>query len=146
MAVELPTHSKVYPFSTEVEVRLDDLSGGFHLGNHMIVNYVNEAMARLFKAMGLDGLQINDISLINRELAISYRSEGNYADRIEIDVAIESFEERQYTLIYRLYNRETKRELAHVRGLYASFDYQQRKMVPVPTELVEGYRALTSGK
>ncbi len=146
MPVEHPTHSKAYPFSTEIEVRLSDMAGGFHLGNHMIVSYVNEAMARLFKAMGFDGLQINDISYINRELEISYRSEGSYADRIEIDVAIESFEERQYTLIYRLYNRETKRELAHVRGLYASFDYQQCKMVLVPPELIEAYRILVAGQ
>ena len=143
MLVKLPTEDTAYPFSVEVEVRLIDTSGGTHLGNHVMVNYMNEAMIKLYQAMGFPLPVINGISFIQRELSISFLTSASYGDRIQVCAAIESFEESQYTKIFRLYNLNSKREVAHIRALFVSFDYKEGKMVSVPEKLKEAYGALT---
>ena len=143
MLVELPTDNNAYPFSTELEVRMSDTAGGVHLGNHVIVQYMNESMMKLYQAMGFRGPLINDVSFIQRDMAICYRSEANYGDIVQVFVAIEEFEEKQYKMIFRLYNPKKQREIAHIRGLFASFNYKERKMVEVPSELREAYAKLS---
>ena len=142
MLVELPTEAEAYPFSTKLEVRINDCSGGIHLGNHVMVSYMNEAMIKLYQALGFQGPMIGSTSFIQRDMAITYRSEANYGDVVDIYVAIEAFEESQYTMIYRLYNPRNEREIAHIRGVFASFDYKERKKVAVPQELRDAYQAL----
>ena len=142
MLVELPTDDNAYPFSTELEVRMSDTAGGIHLGNHVMVQYMNESMMKLYAAMGFRGPLIGDVSFIQRDMAICYRSEAGYGDVVQIFVAIEAFEEKQYHMIFRLYNPKKQREIAHIKALFASFNYKERKMVEVPQELKDAYQKL----
>lgn len=144
MLVELPQDSSAYPFTTELEIRMSDTSGGIHLGNHQVVCYMNEAVVRLYQAMGFKGPLIGSVSYIQRDMAIAYYSEGSLGDIVEIGVAVEKFEDTRYTLIFRLHNKTTGREVAHIRALFVSFDYKERKKAAVPKEMIEAYEKLSA--
>lgn len=128
--LSLPTS---FPFSTTVQVRVTDLNYGNHLANDAIVSYLHVARIHLLESMNLSELNIGDgVSLIQGDLAVVYKSEGFLSDQIEIGISVQDLSNSSFNIVYRLFNSTQGKELAHAKTGMVCFNYDTRKVQPIP--------------
>ena len=121
-----------YLFSTVLELRISDINYGGHLGNDAVLSLIHEARVRFLKQYGYTETDIEGSGIILSDTAIVYKAEGFYGDSIQIDVAVSDFSKYGCDLYYLLSNHASAVEVAHAKTGIVFFDYQARKVNPVP--------------
>ncbi len=122
-------------FSTQLDIRIDDVNYGGHLSNDRVLSMVHEVRLRFFQSMGYSELDLAGVSTIMADTAIVYQSEGFQGDEINVDVAITDFTRVGFDLFYQLNNLTTGKALAIVKTGIICFDYETRKVCEVPDAL-----------
>lgn len=125
-----------YLFSTELNVRIGDINYGGHMGNDAVLSMVHEARLRFLKHYHYTEFDVENAGIIMTDSAIVYKAESFHGDRIQVDVAVADFNKYGCDLYYLLSNKDTAVEIAHAKTGIVFFDYDERKVVPVP----EGFR------
>jgi acyl-CoA thioester hydrolase len=131
--------TKGYSFSTTIAIRITDLNYGGHVGNDAFLSLIHEARQQFLKSFGYTELQFAGVSLIMADAAVEYKTELNYGDVVEIFVAATGFDRLGFDLHYILeLNTDGKKILAgKAKTGMLCYNYQLKKMMPVPQEAVE---------
>lgn len=140
-------------FATELPVRIDDVNFAGHLGHDSLLTLLHEARARYFQSLGWNELDFgadggtSRIGIILADVAIQYRSEAHYGDRLRVEIHAADAEEMRCDLLYRVScinvpqteaapagsdDAPAGREVARAKTGLAFFDYSARKAVPLP--------------
>ncbi|KEA65475.1 hypothetical protein ADIMK_0432 [Marinobacterium lacunae] len=131
--IEMPEN---YLFTTELPVRISDINYGGHLGNDAVLSIIHEARLRFLKHYHYTEMDIEGASLIMSDSAIVYKAEGFYGDTIQVDVTVGEFNKYGCDIFYLLTNKKTAVEIVHAKTGIVFFNYEARKVQPVP----EGFR------
>jgi len=142
MSLSLPSNASDYPFHASVPVRIYDLIGGLHVGNSTLVSYLNEVQMQFFAALGFPELMVDGLIPMNRGLEMAFLAECRYGDVLDVGVAMESHDERSYTLIYRLENTRTHKAACEARMHMIFFDVKAGKRGNVPNAFLAAYQTL----
>ena len=128
--IDLPEH---FVFSTKLKVRMGDLVSGVHLGNHILISYLNEVYQQFLDEYKLfeEGTP-GGLSMINADLAIRYLSESHHGDVLRIDLALGELSKCGVELYFKIFNQRTKRDTAQAKMAMLFYDYQTRKPANVP--------------
>ena len=121
-----------YLFSTQLDVRTQDINYANHLGNDSTLSFIHEARVRFLKQYGYTEMDVEGRGIIMTDTAIVYKAEGFYGDQIQIDVTVGEFNKYGCDLFYLLSNKKTAVEIAHAKTGIVFFDYDERKVVPMP--------------
>lgn len=128
--IELP---KKFIYSTEIPVRITDINYGGHLGNDSLLSIVHEARVKFLNHLNYSEANVEGVGIIMIDAGIQYKSESFYGDVLLIEVAVAEFTGIGCDFIYRITNKETKKEIALAKTGIVFFDYQKRKTAPVPS-------------
>lgn len=134
MKIEMPDK---WQFSTEIQVRIDDLNYGNHMGNQQFLVFGQEARSRFFGIHGFSELNFGGVSLIQADAAITYTCEGSLGDRVAIDIAIELTGSSSFDVYYKFTNRTKGKHMANLRTALVSFDYEKGKPVAIPVSILQ---------
>lgn len=134
VTIQLPQQ---FPFSTELEVRIEHINRGNHLGNDSLVAYLNEARVRYMNEE-INAAKNNDIWMINGDLAVAYKSEAFYGEVLVIALATADYHKYGFDLVFRVTEKSSGREVAHAKMGMLLFDAVNRKLVQ-PEGGVEAY-------
>jgi acyl-CoA thioester hydrolase len=124
--------SEKFDFSTEIPVRISDINYGGHLGHDSVLSLTHEARVRLLRKYGFTEMDIDGSGLIISDVAIVYKSEAFYGETLKIEIAICEFSKYGCDFIYKITEKETGREIARAKTGIVFFDYENRKVAPVP--------------
>ncbi|HEY5717641.1 MAG TPA: thioesterase family protein [Motiliproteus sp.] len=127
--LEMPKH---FTFSTELPVRIGDINYGGHLGNDALLGLIHEARVRFLKQYHYGELNIEGLGLVMTDSVIIYKAEGFHGDQIQVDVTVSDFNKYGCDFFYLLSNKHTAVEIAHAKTGVVFFDYDQRKVTPMP--------------
>ena len=127
--LQLPTH---FPFCTEIPIRISDINYGGHLGNDSVLSLVHEARVRFLQHLEYTEFDIEGRGIVLTDAIVVYSSEGLYGDVVLVEVGTSDFQLVQCDMVYRLTNKQTKKEIARVKTGIAFLDRQTRKIAPVP--------------
>ena len=131
----LPTQSL---FSTEIEVRISDINYGNHLGNEVVLSYMQETRLRFFQSLGYqDELHIEGIGTIQADAAIEYRGEAFQGDVLRCTLLLGEIGKRSIDFYYLLERNGDRQLIARGKTGIAFFDYALRKTVAVPTTVLD---------
>ncbi|MEJ7913358.1 MAG: thioesterase family protein [Chitinophagaceae bacterium] len=123
-----------YAFNTTIPVRITDLNYGGHIGNDSLLSIIHEARMQFLQKFQASELHFFDHSLIMSDVAIEFKSEGFYGDRLLVGVAATHFSRVGFDLYYSLTKVEEKGSvtiaLAKTGMIY--FDYNSKKVMPIP--------------
>ena len=133
--IEMPEH---FIYVTQIQVRLGDIIGGLHLGNHVLISYLNEILLRFLNENGVDSIFFGETTFINTDLAITYRSESFHRDLLNIELAISELDEQGCDLFFRVTNETRGKETATAKLGMLFLNYETRKLTTVP----EQFRAI----
>lgn len=130
--IDLPP---LFTFTTQIPIRITDLNYGGHLGNDAMLSLLHEARLQYLQHYGYTELNIGGKSLIMADVAIEYKAEGFYGDRLNIEMATADFSKYGFDLIYRVTN-QTGKLIALAKTGMLCFNYSTKKVVSVPSEVV----------
>ncbi|MCI0453461.1 MAG: thioesterase family protein [Candidatus Dadabacteria bacterium] len=126
-----------FDFSTELSIRVNDINYGGHLGHDTILSLTHEARVRLLSKHGFTEINIDGPGLIISDVVIVYKSEAFYGETLKIEVATRDFSKYGCDFVYKITEKETLREIARVKTGIVFFDYEERKVAPVPEKFRE---------
>jgi len=120
-------------FSTFIDVRIDDINYGNHLGNDTILRYFHETRLRFLKSKDSSEMDILGHAVIMADTAISYKSESFHGDQLKVDLYCEDFHRYGFDFTYKI-TRGTH-EIARGKTGMIFFDYRARKIKPAPDKI-----------
>ena len=77
-----------FDFETTLEVRIDDINYGGHLGNDSVLSLMHEARVRFFRTFGYSEMNVDGSAIIMADSVITYQSESFHGDIIRIEVGV----------------------------------------------------------
>lgn len=129
--IELPGK---FIFQTDIPIRITDINYGGHLGNDSLLSIIHEARLRFLNHNGYSESNVEGVGIIMIDAGIQYKSEGFYGDEVLIEVAVTDFTGIGCDFVYRLSNKNSKKEIALAKTGIVFFDYAKRKTAPVPLD------------
>lgn len=123
-----------FRFSTTFPVRITDLNYGNHAGNDAILAMLHEARVRFLAHHGYSELNVGGVGLIMSDVAIQFKEELFYGERVTASVTAAEFSSSGFELYYKLEKETDNRTVIAVQAKTAMvcFDYALRKVVPLP--------------
>lgn len=133
-----------FHFSTEIQVRISDINYGGHLGHDSILTLTHEARVRFLNKYGFSEMNIDGVGLIISDAALVYKSESFYGETLRIEIAVLDFSQYGCDFIYKITEKESGREVARAKTGIVFFDYEKRKVAPVPEKFKQNFIILSS--
>lgn len=125
--VQLDYPDEIFTFSTELDVRFDDINIGAHLGFDKLVTLVTEARSRY-----LESLEIAEVAspgVIVTDLAVTYKAEARLRDRLRIDVGVAERSRVGGEIAYRVVRPADGVVIAIAKTGMVFFDYDKGGVV-----------------
>jgi acyl-CoA thioester hydrolase len=123
-----------YIYSAGYTIRISDLNYGNHLSNDKVLAIAQEVRMMWLTGMQKSELDFFGVSLIQGDAALTYLSEGFYADEIDIELGVMDVSSSSFDLVYKMYNVSTNKDLALVKTRMVCFDYNQRRVQRLPDD------------
>lgn len=130
---------ETFQFFATLSIRVTDLNYGGHVGNDTFLSLVQEARQQFLRSHGYEELSIAGVGLIIADASIEFKRELNYGDIVKISVAAADFDKLGFDLFYKLevVNGEETILAGRAKTGMLCYDYQQKKKVTVPDEVVK---------
>ena len=138
--IDLPAR---YLLTVELPVRITDLNYGNHLGNHALLGLLHEARVQLLQHLGHPEFDpATGLGHIMADVAMEYKGEGFYGDTLRIQMGATDLSKYGFDVVYWVHN-QTGREIARAKTGMLCFDYNTRKLRPLPEEYAVRLRGET---
>lgn len=130
-------------FTTEIPVRVSDLNYGGHVGNDSMLTLMQEARTLFYRSLGFESEVKMDgtVGQIIADAAVVYKSEAFLGDVLVFSIGLADKNKYGFTLYYGVTEKTSGREVARGRTGIVCFDYEKRKIAPLPAGL---WQKLTS--
>jgi acyl-CoA thioester hydrolase len=131
--IELP---ETFLFETIIPIRITDLNYGNHVGNDTILSMLHEARVQYLKHYGLEELDFAGVGLIMSDVAIEFKNEIFYGERIIASVTISEISKFSFDVFYKLEkeNNDKRILVALAKTGMVCYDYAVKKVAAVPKE------------
>ena len=127
-----------FNFSTELNIRINEINYGGHLGNDSFLSLFQEGRLRYLKQFEWSELTIGeDTSLIMSQAHINFEAEAFWGERLKILVRIAKIEKIRFTFEYQVESAENeKKVVATGYTNMVCFDYKNKKVKNLPETFV----------
>jgi acyl-CoA thioester hydrolase len=137
VAIDLP---ELFPFSTELAVRVSDLNYGNHLGNDSVLTLIHEARRRFLQSLGLEEIGADGLGFVIADAAVTYRAQAFYGDHLRVEVAAGDFGSRGCDFYYRITHAAAGHVVAEAKTGVVYFDFHAQKTVSLPAKVLAKLR------
>lgn len=126
-------------FNTKLTVRVSDINYGGHVGNDTILALMQDARVIFYRHLGFAGEISFDgtVDQIIADAVVVYKSESFLGDQLSVEIAVTDFNKYGFDMFYLITNLTTGKETARGKTGIVCFDYEKRKVAPIPTILLE---------
>ncbi|MEO6546913.1 MAG: thioesterase family protein [Ferruginibacter sp.] len=124
---------------TQISVRISDINYGNHVGNDSFISMIHETRVQWLQKNNFTELDIAGVGMIMSDLAIEFKSESFYGDKIFIEMSVGEIAKVGFNLYYRLstMRNDALLILAKAKTAMVCFDYKSRKIVAIPVMLLK---------
>ena len=128
-----------FSFITYIPIRITDLNYGGHVGNDIVLSIIHEARVQFLNHHGYKELNFEGVGLIMSDVAIEFKNEIFYGDKIKAFVTTGEFSKVGFDIFYKLEKEVSKKNIlvAIAKTGMVCYDYQLKKIVSVPGGAVE---------
>lgn len=130
---------EVFKYSTELTVRVNDLNYGAHVGNDNMLVLMQQARIEFYQANGFrDELSFEgNIGQVISDAMVIYKAEAFLGDVLSIQLAMTDITKYGFDMLYLVTNKSTNKEVARGKTGIVCFDYDKRKVAPIPKRLLD---------
>jgi 4-hydroxybenzoyl-CoA thioesterase len=134
ISIALP---KRFGFSTDLQIYQSHINEAGHLDNVQLLSLVSEARQRFFLSLDYTQTCVDGVGIVVADAAIQYLSEAFHGETLSFEMAAEEFSKYGCDLVYRVRDKASGREVARGKTGIVFFDYQARRVAPVPARFRE---------
>jgi len=131
-----------FVFLTEIPVRISEINYGGHLGHDAILPITHEARVRFLNQLNYSEMDFGGCGIVLSGVVIEYINETFYGDTLIIKIALSGFHKNGLDLVYQLENKNKDIPVARVLTSIIFFDYEIRKVVRTPDEVLKKLESL----
>ena len=134
--IELPEE---FSFETIIPIRITDLNYGNHVGNDTILSILHEARVQYLQHFGYGELNFAGVGLIMSDIAIEFKSEIFYGEKIIASVKLGEFSKFSFEVYYKLEKENNNKRIlvAIAKTGMVCYDYSAKKIAAVPEEVIK---------
>lgn len=136
LTLDLPDH---FIFKTELQVRVNNVNYGGHVGNDSMLTLMQDARIIFYQKSGFKSeLKFEgNVGHIISDALVLYQSESFLGDLLQIEIGVTDFSKYGFDMVYLVTNLTTGKETARGKTGIVCFDYEKRKVAPIPAILLE---------
>ncbi|MCP4021228.1 MAG: acyl-CoA thioesterase [Desulfobacteraceae bacterium] len=127
-------------FETELEVRMADINPAHHVGNDTFISFLQEARVQFFEFLGFPMVGQDKKGFIIADLAVSYKSQAFYKNRLKFEVGAGEFNKHGCDIFYKVTNIKTGDPVILAKTGVVFFDYVKNEVVDIPEKFVSHFR------
>lgn len=127
--IRLPSH---FAYSTDITLYQSHINYGGHLDNALLLTLVSEARVRFFKALGYTELDVEGVGILVADAALQYRSEAFHGEVMVLRMGATDLGRKGFDMVWSMTEQATQREVARGKTGIVFFDYETRKVAPMP--------------
>ncbi len=121
-----------FVFKTEISVRITDINYGLHVGNDAFISLIHEARVRFLNHFGYSEADIEGKSMIISDLAVIYKSQAFYGDRLQFEIGVGEFNTYGCDIFYRVTHSQTHALVVLAKTGIVFFDFTANKVAVAP--------------
>ncbi len=121
-----------YIFETTIDVRISDINYGGHLGHDTFVSVLHEARARFISQLGYTEVDVEKMTIIVSDLAVVYKSQSFYGDKLKIEIAVTDPNKYGCDLVYRITHAVNNTLILQAKTGIVFFDYSKNTITDIP--------------
>ena len=129
--IELPEKQLA---SIELAVRISDINYGNHLGNDSLVGLLHDARVQWLRSLNFTELNIDGTGLIMSDLAVEYKAEAFYGDKLMVSIFVDDPSAGCFDLYYSVLNQNNLL-IARAKTGMVCYNYEKKKVVSIPESL-----------
>lgn len=129
-----------FPFNADIPIRVTDLNYGGHVGNDKFLSIIQEARVQFLNQSGFTELDIDGVGLVVVDAEIVYKAEVFFGDILTVAVAVDNLAKFGCDFYYKMTQKKTGREVARAKTGIVFYDFEARKMVPMPDKFRKACR------
>ena len=133
LKLQMPSHRI---FKTDIPLRITDINYGNHLGNDSLLSIIHEARMQFLNYFGYSEKDVEGTGIIMADVAIVYKSQAFYGDRLTIEIGIDDITRKSCDLYYQI-TRSDDKLVAIAKTNLAFFDYIAQKTVAIPQKFLD---------
>ncbi|HLX92022.1 MAG TPA: thioesterase family protein [Puia sp.] len=136
--LNLPDH---YSFVAYIPVRITDINYGGHVGNDIFLSILHEARVQYLGYYGFKEFGIGGFGLIMTDVAIEFKSELFYGDKIKASVSAGEFSKIGFDIFYKLEKESAEKFtlVARAKTGMIFYDYATRKIKDMPKDFESAF-------
>ena len=134
-----------FVFETQLDVRITDLNYGNHVGNDSHISLLHEARARFLAHFNLSEQDIDGKRLTLADLAVNFKSQAFYGNRLKFQVGIGEFNKYGFDLFYRVSNAEDNRLVLQAKTGMVFVDQSRKHVQRVPESFLSLFSQQQAG-
>ncbi|MBU8848479.1 MAG: thioesterase family protein [Desulfobacterales bacterium] len=119
-------------FETELAIRFTDINYGNHVGDDAFVSLIHEARVRFLKKFGFAKPDIAGKALVISDLAVSYKSQSFYGDKLKFEMGADNFYKYGCDIFYRVTNTKNGNLVLLAKTGIVFFDFTENKVTTPP--------------
>jgi acyl-CoA thioesterase FadM len=138
--IDMPEH---FSFITYMPIRITDLNYGGHVGNDMILSIIHEIRVQFLQHYGYKEFDLEGAGLIMNDVAIEFKNEIFYGDKIKASVVAGEFSKVRFEIFYKLEKETAEKNIlvANAKTGMVCYNYANKKIVNVPLTVIEKLRS-----
>lgn len=122
-----------FSFETELAVRITDINYGNHVGADAFASLLHEARVRFLNNFGFSEADIDGTALMISDLAVVYKSQSFYGDRLKFEIGAGEFSKYGCDIFYRATHTRTGKLIILAKTGIVFFDIGKKKITLTPT-------------
>lgn len=136
--IKLSVPNREPDFRTKIELTVNFINYGNHMGNDAVATLCHEGRLRFLKSIGHTELDCFGKSLIQADAAYMYRGEAFYGDTLDVELYVEDINDYGYDLLYKFSCKD--KVIAYAKNGIVFFDYEERKISKAPQEFIDHFK------
>ncbi len=121
-----------FVFETEISIRITDINYGRHVGNDAFISLIHEARVRFLNHFGYSEADIEGTSLIISDLAVVYKSQSFYGDRLKFEIGVGEFNKYGCDFFYNVTHAQTHTSVLFAKTGIVFFNFHTHTITPMP--------------
>ena len=126
-----------FSFETIIPIRITDLNYGAHVGNDTVLSILHEARVQFLENFGYEEFNFGGLSLIMSDVAIQFKSEIFYGERLIASVVAQEFSRSTFEVYYKLEKEidNGKTTVVLAKTGMVCYNYSTKKIAAIPEEV-----------
>jgi acyl-CoA thioesterase FadM len=127
--INLP-HNFLY--ETTLKVQISNVNYGNHLGHDSLISLIHEARMQFLYNYELNETDIDGVGFVVSDLAIQYKNEAFYGDKLLFEIAVKEENKKRCTIFYKVSDIKKEHEVARCQTGIVFFDFKERTSTEIP--------------